>query len=255
MTFWRYLKIYFKVTYLLIGINVMFFVLTSILAIFLGGNSQAYGQSLVLLGAEYFPAIIQGQVWRMILSSFLHAGIIHLAINMLALWNIGIVVENFYGGRKLFLVYVFTGITGSLFSVIATFFGFNMIDSPSVGASAAIFGLVGLFLGNRYRKNTYAPDIPINTGQLWLFVFYNLLFGLGFNVFGNVFGGGILINNYAHIGGLVGGIFFGFFLDTINTFYMKSSKKIFENLLFFGSVFLTILSFFANIVAKFFGQI
>jgi len=242
------IKLYLKTTLVLIGINLIMYLLTLVLSIFFSANSSL---TLVFLGAEYTPSILQGEVWRLVTASFLHASSLHLLINMWALFTFGNYIERFYSGKKLFAIYIVTGITGSLVSVIAnilTAYSSNQAVSGyavSVGASAAIFGLIGVMIGNHLRKNNYSLPLPINTAQLWLFVGYNLIIGFGINTFG----GGININNWAHIGGLVGGIILGILLDPKTTFYRSRPKKILEQTLFIISLVIFILSFIANFIS------
>ena len=240
------LKMNFSIVIFLMAVNIFLFIITLVF-------SQLFGSSiaLVLLGAEYLPDILAGQVWRVITASFLHAGIFHLLVNMWALYHLGGAIETFYGQKKTIMVYVFTGISGSLLSIAFTLYqiyagnittGFPL----SVGASGAIFGFVGLIIGNKFKKNTYSVSIDnyINTSQLWFFLGLNILFGFGVNFLGTGFG----INNFAHIGGFLGGLILGSFLDMINTTYQSKYKSIIENLMFFFSVIILVLAFLAQII-------
>jgi rhomboid protease GluP len=241
-----------SLTYLLIGFNVVVFVITYLATTFLFQNNDDY--ALRFLGAEFLPDILNMQLWRLVTATFLHAGILHLAFNMWALYSVGPYVEKFYGKRKLFLVYILTGIGGSLLSLAFDFFGFWSSQGTqagfavSVGASGAIFGLIGLLLGQRYRKNNYAAELNIDTYQLWLVVIYNFLLGFGLNIGGS----GININNWAHLGGLFSGFLFGLFLDHKNTFYRPLWKIITENSLFIFSLLIFIASLIANLVYTYF---
>jgi rhomboid protease GluP len=164
---------------------------------------------------------------------------------MWALYHLGGAIETFYGHGKALLVYVITGFFGSVLSVVATLSqvyysqGSNGF-SISVGSSAAVFGFVGLLIGNKFKKNTFSVSIDnyINTSQLWFFVGVNILFGLGVNFMGS----GFAINNFAHIGGFVAGIILGIFLDLVNTTYQSKLKIISEKLLFIFALILIIIS-------------
>ena len=240
-----WLKINFKVTFLFLGINVLMYIITAALTfLFFQGNDAL---PLLLLGAHVLPgseqpfSILIPEFWRFLTSAFLHAGIFHLAMNMYAFYSIGLFVEEHFGGKKLFLTYIFTAITGSLLSFGMAILGLWQNQglpnglSVSVGASGAIFGLVGLILGNRlFRKNTYGPGININSTGLWVFVVINLAIGFGFNLLGS----GAYINNWAHLGGLAGGMFLGAILNTRATFDVPKWRKLFENILFYTSVLL-----------------
>jgi rhomboid protease GluP len=235
---------------ILIIINALLFILTSILALSLGSAN-----ALRVMGAEYLPDILNGEIWRVVLPAFLHADILHILLNMWALYHLGGAIETFYGGKKIITVYVLTGIMGSLVSITATvvqlYFNQGTGAFPlSVGSSAAVFGFVGLLIGNKFKKTAYSVSIDnyINTSQLWLFVGYNLLIGLGINFFGSSFA----INNFAHIGGFVGGLFLGIFLDLVNTTYQSKTKKSIETFLFRFSLTAVILSFIAGSLSMFF---
>lgn len=234
------LKLSFSAVTLLIVINVLFFVLSTIIGSFIGSTS-----ALRLLGAEYVPDILRGEYWRLVMPAFLHAGIFHLLLNMWALYHLGGAIETFYGHGKVLVVYVITGFFGSLFSVIASLSQIYFSQgtdgfSISVGSSAAVFGFVGLLIGNKFKKNTFSVSIDnyINTSQLWFFVGVNILFGLGVNFLGS----GFAINNFAHIGGFLSGIVLGIILDLINTSYQSKSKILIEKFLFVFASILIILS-------------
>ena len=170
------------VTYALIGINVLiFFIMT-----FLGGSLDA--QTLVNFGANYKPLVISGQWYRLVTSIFLHAGLIHLLANMYSLYVIGPQLESFYGRIKFILIYLFSGICGSLLSIVFS-------NYVSVGASGAIFGLLGSLLYFGYHYRVYLGGVI--RSQIIPLILLNL--GIGFMVAG--------IDNAAHIGGLIGGVF------------------------------------------------
>lgn len=241
-----------SLTYLLIAINVVVYILTFFLTtVFFKGSDDF---TLRFLGAEFLPDILNLQLWRLVTSTFLHAGLLHLGFNMWALYSVGPFVEKFYGKRKLFLVYILTGVGGSLLSLLFDFIGFWSSQGTqagfavSVGASGAIFGLIGLLLGQRYKKNNYAAEIHIDTYQLWLVVIYNFLLGFGLNLSG----GGININNWAHLGGLATGFLFGLTLDHKNSFDRAVWKILIENSLFVFSLLIFIASLIANIVYMYF---
>lgn len=243
------LKFFFqniRLTHLLIVINVLTYVVTfGISVVFFQGNQNL---ALRLLGGEFTPDILNGEVWRLVTAAFLHAGIIHLAFNMWALYSVGMIVEVYYGRRKLFLTYILTAVGGAVLSFALDIIGFWSSQGTqegfavSVGASGAIFGLIGLLLGQRYHKNTYSPDLRIDTYQLWLIVVYNFMLGFGFNLTG----GSLNINNWAHLGGLITGFILGVFLDHKNTFYKSGLKALLENSL----VAFSFLIFFASVIAS-----
>lgn len=240
---------YIKLTHILIAVNVLLYALVAIIAAADPVANEPY--ILYRFGAEHFVDIVRGgQLWRLVLPAFLHGGILHLLVNMYALYNIGELIEDFYGARKLFLVYVLSGITGSMLSVAVTFFNFVSSGTPvpaeyyqiSIGASGAIFGLVGLLIGHTYKRDDYSSKIPVNPSGLWVFVLINVAFGFG----GNAIGFGI--NNAAHIGGLVGGVILGFILSTKNATYIPKGARYLEQLLFALSVLLVVFSVVSHLI-------
>ena len=246
------LKLNFSSVTLLIVVNVLFFVLSTILAEFKGSTN-----ALGVLGAEFVPDILRGQYWRLMMPAFLHANLFHLILNMWALYHLGGAIETFYGHGKVLVVYIITGFFGSLLSVIATLlfqFYFSQGSggfSISVGSSAAVFGFVGLLIGNKFKKNTFSVSIDnyINTSQLWFFVGVNILFGFGLNLGTNMLQNvglnnieKIAINNWAHIGGFLAGIVLGIILDLVNTTYQSKSKLLIEKFLFVFASILIIMS-------------
>ncbi len=166
----------------IIFINVLIFMVTFVLS---SSNMSAY--NLLKFGASFTPLVKSGEVWRLITCAFLHAGIIHLLVNMYSLYIIGCQVETYIGKYKFLAIYLISAVCGSLMSCI-----FNP-NTVSVGASGAIFGLLGslLYFGMHYRlylgsvlKNQIIPLIIVNLA-------------LGFLING--------VDNAAHIGGLIGG--------------------------------------------------
>ncbi|RYY33060.1 MAG: rhomboid family intramembrane serine protease [Sphingobacteriaceae bacterium] len=177
---------------IIIALNVLMF----ILMVFCGlGFVTFKGTDLLQWGANFRPAIIAGQYWRLATNVFLHGGLMHLLFNMYGLLFIGIFLEPLLGTGKFAAIYLLTGIMASLASV-----GWHT-DTVSVGASGAIFGMYGVFLAllttNLFPKG-FKKSFLLSTS---VFVGFNLLYGLT---------GGI--DNAAHIGGLLTGIICGYAL-------------------------------------------
>ena len=168
------------VTYILFGIMAIMMVLTFIL----DTNSKNL-VTLYNLGA----LIKNGTPIRLITSIFLHAGIIHFAMNAWALKLLGCQTENLYGHIKTLIIFIYSGIVGNLLSLL--FMGENTI---SVGASGAIFGLMGAILYFALNQRTYMGEALKR--EILPVIIINLL--LGFMISG--------INMEAHLGGLIGGI-------------------------------------------------
>ncbi len=143
--------------------------------------------SLVLLGANNKFLVMHGEVYRLITSAFLHGNLFHLLINMYSLWIIGSQMETFVGKTKFTIIYLLSALMGGLFSVIF------LKNGISIGASGAIFGLLGAFLYFGYHYRLYLSNAL--TTQIIPIVILNLI--LGFTITG--------IDNASHIGGLIGG--------------------------------------------------
>jgi len=144
-------------------------------------------------GALVPAAVAQGQVWLLLSSMFLHSGFIHLALNMLSLYFLGSFVEQAFGRSRFLALYLSSGLAGGI-----AYLYFGAFDTPAVGASGAIFGLLGGVLGLSLRRGTFSWQNPL-IRQLLILTTLNLYFG--FSVAN--------ISNTAHIGGLVGGAAFG----------------------------------------------
>ena len=166
------------VTYALILINVFMFLFPLI-----NGTTEEFYN----LFASYGPFVKMGDYYRLLTAAFMHANIAHLIFNMYALWIIGMQLESFIGKWRYLVVYLFSAISGSLLSVIVT------PNAVSVGASGAIFGLLGALLYFGYHYRVYLGTVI--KSQIIPLIVINLL--LGFMVPG--------IDNAAHIGGLIGG--------------------------------------------------
>ncbi|GAU79757.1 rhomboid family intramembrane serine protease [Fusibacter sp. 3D3] len=142
-------------TEILIGINIIMFLLTTLID-FTGGNA------FLILGAKMNILIAMGQFWRLLTATFLHAGIMHLVFNMMALYILGRDIERFYGPKKYLFIYFISGLVGSAFS-------FLLVPNTSVGASGAIFGLFGAnlylyFVNPQAYKRIFGTDFLILIG-------------------------------------------------------------------------------------------
>ncbi|MCZ0704059.1 rhomboid protease GluP [Natronobacillus azotifigens] len=197
--------------YYLLGINVIYFLLLE----WHGGSTSI--ETLIHFGAKYNPAIAEGEWWRIIKSMFLHIGLLHLIMNMLALHILGCIVEQMYRATRFLFIYFSAGIMGGLAS-----FAFN--NQVSAGASAAIFGLLGalLYFGTQY-KQTFLQTIGKN---IFFVVALNLIIGTIVPA----------IDNAAHIGGLLGGFFSAAVvsLPRKNNFYSQLFAAICYGLLAIG---------------------
>jgi rhomboid protease GluP len=177
------------VTSAIIAINVLVFV-----AMLLNGVSlmSPTPQQLWRFGANLGPLTLGGQWWRLITNVFLHVGLWHLAINMWALWNLGMLAERIYGRWHYLYIYLFCGVCGSLASVAWHPW------ITSAGASGAIFGLAGaLIVTFRWGRLPIPAEVirPI-LRTLVIFTVINIGFGAAVQ----------FVDNSAHLGGFGGGV-------------------------------------------------
>lgn len=150
-------------------------------------------------GALQKGPILLGEWWRLITATFLHGNLLHIALNGYALYMIGMEVEAFYGRGRFAAIYALSGLAGSVASFI-----FLPPFTPGVGASGAIFGLIGalaVYFGLNRRL----------FGKMGQAQFWNILFVIVLNM-GIGFSGIFPIDNSAHIGGLIAGAAVGFVL-------------------------------------------
>lgn len=170
------------VTYIIMAVCIILFILMELS----GGSTNS--QILLKYGANLDILVKNGEYYRLFTCIFLHIGIMHLICNMYSLYVIGREVESLFGKVKYIIIFILSGIFGSIMSIAFTH------NTISAGASGAIFGLLGalLYFGINYRtylgeaiKRTIIPIIVVN-----------LIIGF--------FAEGIDLA--AHIGGLVGGV-------------------------------------------------
>ncbi|HET7172315.1 MAG TPA: rhomboid family intramembrane serine protease [Gaiellales bacterium] len=171
------------VTYLLIAINVATLAFTNKVGGGFGlggGQLKPFGNELALYG----PAVANGQDYRLITAAFVHYGLLHLAVNMYALYLIGGVFERYVGPTRFLVLYMVSALAGSFGALLVT------PHAHTVGASGAIFGLMGaLFVFERQR------GMALLGGSIGGLILINLL--ITFGIPGISIGG--------HVGGLVGG--------------------------------------------------
>lgn len=170
------------VTSILILINIIVF-----FAMFAFSGANITGGVLLQFGALNSVLVQNGQFWRLITAGFVHSGFLHLLFNMYSLYLIGTQLENFVGKWKFLAIYFFSMISASLMSCILNPY------TISVGASGALFGLLGALVYFGWHYRLYLGSILRN--QIIPIIVLNLF--LGFVVSG--------IDNAAHIGGLIGG--------------------------------------------------
>jgi membrane associated rhomboid family serine protease len=201
-------------TVVFIVVNVFVFLLTLFAAG--GANDDArFNAILIAYGAKVNYLIQQGQWWRFVTPIFLHGGFVHLLMNMYGLWILGPYVERLYGSAKFVVFWVLTGIAGVVASYLTVRpamhaagpigrFLFKAEDMASVGASGALFGLIGVLFvfGIKFRH-----ELPegfkraFGTGMLPT-ILLNIFIGYAFP----------FIDNAAHMGGLMAGALLALFV-------------------------------------------
>lgn len=152
------------------------------------------GNDLVKWGGNWGVLTLAGEYWRLLTAAFVHAGIIHIALNMWCLLSFGPIAERLFGRWQTLAIYIFTGVGGSLLSIAYHH------ERLSVGASGAIFGIAGALLSGVKLGN-----LSITAGQkrsifssIAFFAFYSFSFGMRPGV-----------DNMAHLGGFVTGLILG----------------------------------------------
>lgn len=150
-------------------------------------------------GANNGAATTDGEWWRLVTSMFLHYGILHLALNMWALFNTGMFLEKLQGRVLFAIAYLGSGLAGGFASIL-----WNGDRVWSAGASGAVFGVIGAIAGFAVRERQSVPRNVLRgmMGSSLAFAGYNILFG--FSIPG--------IDNAAHLGGLAGGFALGWLL-------------------------------------------
>lgn len=176
------------VTYSIMGITVFVYVLQLASKILLQFDLP------VGLLAKDSELILDGQLWRLFTPALVHGGIAHIGFNMYALLSFGTGLEQTFGRWRFLLLYLLGAFAGNVMSFLFT-------DGVSVGASTAIFGLIGaelVFLVQ--NRNLFAHQFQSAIGNVLFIIFVNLFLGIAPNV-----------DNWGHIGGLVGGLMFASF--------------------------------------------
>ena len=175
------------VTYTLLVITIIIFLLQS-------ASEYIFGYDLVAgLGMKVNELILAGQYWRLFTPMFLHGSILHLGFNLYALYIFGPGLERYYGHGRFILLFVLSGFAGNVFS-------FTFSASNSLGSSTAIFGLLaaeGVFL--YLNQKVFGGVARRALNNIIMIAVVNLIIGLSPG-----------IDNWGHMGGLVGGAIFAF---------------------------------------------
>lgn len=179
-------------TYLLVAANLVVF---GWLVMRSGALMQIDSRVLITSGALYGPAALTGQGWRVVTATFLHGGLMHVGLNLFALWQVGAVGERLFGHRNFLLAYAGSGLLGSFLSL------WWKPAVLSVGASGAIFGLYGALLAYLIFERRAVPPALLRELRTSTVAFIGFSLFAGFTLPG--------IDNAAHVGGLVAGFVLG----------------------------------------------
>ncbi len=194
-----------NITTLLIAVNVLCFVIFTVV-IYLNSNSLDY---IALKPANIINNLY---LWTFITSIFMHAGFFHIFVNMVSLLFVGNFIERILGRKRFLAFYILSGLIAGIFFVLASLVFPSDFNTYAVGASGAIFGLIGLMMILTPNLPVYIMFIPIPVKikyaapgmliLLWLISLAPLVVG----------GKQIGIGNTAHLGGFLIGLIYGFFL-------------------------------------------
>lgn len=200
------------VTYVLIGVNVIIFMLRAL--------SLTWDENLFQWGANNARLVLgQGDYYRLFTSMFLHAGIysssgqfvlensLHILSNMYVLYAVGISLEPVFGHARFLIIYLLGGLAGSILSILL-----GGADSYSVGASGAVFAILGgEFIFLWHQRKLMGEAGRQRRRSLITFGIMNLAIGL----ISTVQGSRLRIDNWAHLGGLIGGVALAWFISPI----------------------------------------
>lgn len=177
------------VVYVIMGLTVIIYLLQMLTEFVMGGVDLP-----AALGMKVNALIQQGQLWRLFTPMLLHGSLLHIGFNMYALYALGPGLESFYGHRRFLVLYVLSGFAGNVFS-------FLFSPANSLGSSTAIFGLLAAQAVFLYKnKKLFGSSAQRALGNVVLVAVLNLWIGLSPG-----------IDNWGHLGGLVGGALFSWF--------------------------------------------
>jgi membrane associated rhomboid family serine protease len=154
-------------------------------------------QLLFDLGAMAPPAVADGQFWRLFTAMFLHAGLLHVALNAYFFWLFGRVVESVFGRTWMLLIFLVSGFLASVAS-----YAFGPVLALAVGASGAISGVFGAFIAYNYRRRHLAANAA-NLRMALTVIVLNAFIAVAYSS----------IDWRAHVGGLVAGFALGYLAD------------------------------------------
>jgi rhomboid protease GluP len=176
-------------TVVILLINFGLFLATALYSMGAGNGGDFWGIDVVTLvkfGAKY-NVLARGEWWRLVTAGFLHGGLLHILMNSWVLFDLGPQVEEIYGTSRMLVIYFVSNVVGFYVSAVWS-------AAPSVGASAALMGLIGAMIALGVRHKNPTGSAIRATYMRW--AIYVILFGLL---------PGLRVDNAAHIGGLAAG--------------------------------------------------
>jgi len=206
---------------------ILTYVIMGILTLIFLFSVFGYDEWLVFHFATNGPFIRNGELYRLLSGAFIHIDMMHLFCNCYSLYVVGSQIENFYGKKKFSIIYIFSALCGSLLSIA-------MHDTYSIGASGAIFGLLGAYAYFGYHYRVYFGTVILK--QIAPVIIFNL--AIGFMVPG--------IDNFAHIGGLIG----GFLISMATGVNSKDTKQQHIQGIILSTMFIGFLIILAFILKK-----
>jgi membrane associated rhomboid family serine protease len=179
----------------------------------LGAEAPVYtaGVGRFLSTGLFVPEHFTPQLWRLFTPMFLHLGLIHIAFNMYALAILGPPIETAYGRGRFLALYLVTGIMGNVASFV-----FGSPGGIGVGASTAVFGLLGVWLAYNYRRRQHAFN-QANVRAVLITLLINLVLNLSLSS---------LIDWRGHVGGFLAGVVLGYAAEGIGTGSLQRTTKV-----------------------------
>jgi rhomboid protease GluP len=192
-------------TYLLVAVNCVVFL---VMALKFSTTSPTAVQLLAFGGDNGGRVLADGEWWRLVTSTFIHAGVIHIATNMWCLWNLGLLGEPLLGPVGTIAVYLLTGVAGNLLSIAVNPGAFGEPNGlVGVGASGAVFGLAGVLIVLLKSKLLPVPELELKRLRRSVIYFAVLNFVLGASTL--LVPSLIRIDQMAHLGGFLSGLALG----------------------------------------------
>jgi rhomboid protease GluP len=190
------------ITYALLFANLLFFAVGWIATLRATGSAGLLAnlspKVMLLLGAKSgYHIVVLGQYWRLVMPTFLHFDLLHLAFNSFVLWQVGPQVEELFGSRRYLFMYLLTGILG----FVASLWWYDLHGRPvlSAGSSASLFGLIGILISYISQRRGFASEYRASLIRWAIFII--------------VIGFVLPFDNAAHIGGLLSGLALGRIMD------------------------------------------